>query len=193
MRPELPPLSRTEAEALSRTLIAARRSLSSRDFNSASESLARAREIARHPRHQDLVERLAELTHYAAEFWAGMDDAWNSLSNGMELQVSSRIVNVVEVSPDDLIVHVDGQNRRYARAKLPSSLRKSIIESWLDPAAPSSDLIRGAFYATQDPPNKQAAREYWKSAQRRGADVQQLMATLTDSYGVENLLNEPSD
>ncbi len=193
IRPEPAPLTRAEAEALSRALTAARRSLALREFHSAAESLAQAREIARHPRHQKLVERIEELEHYAREFWAGMDDAWKSLSDDMELQVGKKLVKVVDVSPDGILVHVDGQNRRYARDKLPGSLQKSIIESWLDPSAPSSDLIRGAFYATQDPPNRQAAREHWKSAQRRGADVEQLTATLTDSYAVEDLLSEPSD
>ena len=184
------PLDREEAEALSSALKAARRSLQVQDFDAAGESLARAHGIARRPKHMELVERLEELTHYAQEYWAAIDDAWNDLSAGIELQVGNTIVIVVEVESEKIKVRVAGGNRRYTRDKLPSGLQKAIIESWLDPSAASSDVIRGAFYATQDPPNNQAAGDHWKLAQQHGAQVEKLTLILTDSYAVDDLIGD---
>lgn len=181
-----PPTPQQLAE-LSRSLQAARAALAQREFPAAEKQLAAAQMAAVTPEHKDLVNRLQTLAQYTQQFWQVVAAALQSVRAAEELTFDSGqlVVLVVETGPDWITVRREGRNERYALNKMPPGLALALAKRQLDPERAEDLLLLGACLATCEQPKPlylEEARKYWLQAQAAGADVDDLLQTLTDSY-----------
>ena len=194
---EIPPLAQNEVQRLSQALNAIPSSLQTKRFQRANKAISVAQDIARHPKHIQLVTGFSELIHYTQEYWAAFDEAWIALTAGHEIVVGSTRVSVVDISADRLTLRVAGSNKRYRRGGLPVGLQQAIVSNWLNPDAPSTQLILGAFWAVRSSRDESQAamsegdfakaRAHWTTAKDPSKAGESLLLTLSASYDVRML------
>jgi hypothetical protein len=163
----------------------AREALGQHDFERAQRELASASEIAVLPKHQDLVRRWQRLASGSREFWRVVAEAVSRFQGAEELSFDSGalVVLVVETGPDWITIRREGRNERYTLADLPPGLALAIAKTQLDAGRADHLVLLGACLATaaaQKPAYAERARHYWLQAQAAGADVEDLILTLSD-------------
>jgi len=92
-------------------------------------------------------------------------------------------VFVIETGRDRILIRWAGRNREFTRQTMPAGLARKIAENWLE-KTPTSKVIVGAFLAV-DPTmlansGREKARTLWTEAASGGADVGELLKTLSD-------------
>lgn len=178
--------------AIGRQLLEARQAAVGRDWDTARDRLTVAQKALKQaPAEDPDVRQLAEAAHRlgqliddAVAYWRAVDQAWEKLQPTSELVIDDRPVAVVEVGPDEIVVRSAGQNRRFARQKLPGKLARAIAASWLDPQRPDNLVLEAAFEALETDFASPRAAELWQAAERAGAQVGDLPQVLTDRYGL---------
>jgi hypothetical protein len=175
------PVQPTDAELrqLTRSLRAARQLLSLRQFDRSKQHLARARQWAKTPELEAMVERLDTLHQYVHGFWMAVEDGTKDLEN-TELVVDGNRMFVVELNPQEIVLRVEGRNRRLDRNNLPAKLAVAIADRWFDQKASSTKVFKGAFMAVTPGYSQQQVRQLWRRAEREGADLGDLMKVLDD-------------
>lgn len=172
---------------LSRALTAAQVALGKHDFQQARQQVKAASALAASDDHKSMVAGVAELTDHANKFWMTVASQLQRFQGAEELTFGSGelIVSVVESSPNSITIHMAGKNMRYELAEMPPGLALAIAKLQLDLNNPDHLLQLGACLATvsdRKPVYLDEARKYWEQAEALGADVSQLLRTLTDSY-----------
>lgn len=187
--PEVPPppmegvpLSPAQLAHLSELLTTAHLALREREFIIAAESLEQAKRFAVSPEHKALVRRLELLAHYVEEFWSAYRESLASKGDGQEFEFGNRIIVLVEIRPNVLIIRSAGRNLTYSDKSVPAGLAMALANDWLDPGAVSTRVVRGALYAVDPAGSNDRARQAWKEAQFMGADVEDLLLVLDDTY-----------
>ena len=92
---------------------------------------------------------------------------------------------VVENGRDSITIRNQGRNITYPLADLPAGLALAIARRSMDEDDPQTQVLFGAGLVTakdSKPLYIDEARRYWERAAASGADVEDLLATLTDSY-----------
>ena len=95
------------------------------------------------------------------------------------------MVIVVETGPSSITIRNQGRNTRYSFTEMPPGLALAIAKQRLHGSDPDDLLLLGACLATtanQKPAYLDEARKYWMLAQMAGAEVDDLLLTLSDSY-----------
>lgn len=128
------------------------------------------------------VRRLAEVVSQAEEYWRGVEDGWQRLQAGQELQINGRIMIVVEIDSQKLILRDAGRNRTIARSDIPGRLAVYLANSTLQTDSASNRLLAIAFTATETDFAEKTLREQWEAAAAAGADVGDLPRVLDDDY-----------
>ncbi len=178
---------REELVRLSQALAGAKRALAEHQFDQAALELEQAASLAVIPEHQELVRRLGRLAACGQQFWSVVAQVMRGFSGAEELTVGADelIVLVVETGPDWIIIRSQGKNTRYTLADMPVGLALAIARRRLDTGRVEDLILLGACLAAQadlNPTYVNEARRYWLQAQSAGADVDDLLQTLTDSY-----------
>jgi hypothetical protein len=185
--PHPAPPKPAELARLSELLSAAQAALGKHEFEAAIGGLREAQELAVLPEHQALVARTRQLAEHAQGFWQTVAAVVAGFQGAEELKIGSGnlIVLVVEASPDSLTVRREGRNYSYSFREMPPGLALAIAKTRIRGDDPAGLLQLGACLATltdRKPIYLDEARRYWLQAQAAGADVEQLLLTLTDSY-----------
>ncbi|MHB8970164.1 MAG: hypothetical protein ACYC3X_16265 [Pirellulaceae bacterium] len=167
----------------------ARSAIAVHQFAVADAALQKATAVATTAEHQALVERLRRLGQCADEFWNVVTSGARKLQATEEIKIGSGesdlVVIVVENGRDSITVRNQGRNIAYPLADLPAGLALAIARRNLNEDDPQSHVLFGAGLVTakdMKPAYIDEARRYWERAAESGADVADLLATLTDSY-----------
>ena len=139
------------------------------------------------PEHQALVRRLKLLGGHARKFWQVVAQTVPKSRSTEELTFGSAdvIVIIVETGPRSITVRSQGKNLKYTVQDMPPGLALAIARRALDGSEAEHSILFGACLATEQdrkPLYVEQAQSHWSDAEARGADVTDLMATLTDSY-----------
>jgi hypothetical protein len=189
--PEQPPkVTRAEIEALIKSLEAAKAALGEQNFAVAEQQLAKAKSIAKLPKHAEAVGRLQEAGVLVKQFRQAIAAAVMGLEPGESFQVgSSTQVAFVSGSAEEVTLRIAGSNRRFPLNDLPPRLALELSEFKLDAKSPQGRVVQGAyllFHKQTDAELKQNEREraraLWEEALDAGADIERLMPLLTEDY-----------
>ncbi len=156
-------------------------------FRAADDALQKATAVAKTAKHQALVGRLQRLNQCANEFWNAVTAAARKLQPVEEISVGSGdlLVIVVEIGRDSITIRNQGLNTTYPFADLPTGLALAIARRSMDEDDPQTQVLFGAGLVTAKdtkPLHIDEARRYWERAASAGVAVEDLLATLTDSY-----------
>jgi hypothetical protein len=182
-----PPATAALLAELSETLLTAKNAAGEHEFGIARAQLGKAAALARSPEHQAVVTRLQRVVGLSEEFWTIVRQAMSELQGAEELPIgdSGLIVIVVEARPGTIVIRRSGRNESYPVADIPPGLAFAIADRKLDPRTAETALMKGACLAAMKNPKPihvEEARRYWEMARSQGAEVDDLLATLTDSY-----------
>ncbi len=183
----LPVPTRDQLVQLGKTLGEARLALGQHNFDLAQLEIQKANTLAVLPEHQAMVARLKELANHSRSFWNTVATVVRGFQGAEELTVGSGtlVVLVVETGPNSITVRKEGRNLQYSFVNMPPGLALAIAKTRLADGTSENLLQLGACLATvadRKPAYLDEARRYWLEAQDAGADVEQLLLTLTDSY-----------
>jgi hypothetical protein len=172
---------------LSRTLQTAKNAVGEHEFGIARMQVGKAAGLARLPAHQAMVTRLDRLIGLSQQFWTIVRQAMSELRGAEELPIgdSGLIVIVVDVQPDAITIRRSGRNETYLVADMPPGLAFAIADRRLAANAVETPLMKGACLGAMKNPKQihvEEAKRYWELARTKGAEVDDLLATLTDSY-----------
>ncbi len=168
-----------ELRRITRLLRDASRHLSEREPTQAKECLLQARHLAKTSELEARVARLDSLRQYVQGFWQSVEDGMVDLEN-TELVMNDQRMFVVQLTPEQIILRIEGQNRRFSRNSLPANLVMAIADRWFDQNASSTKVFKGAFMAVTPGFSQQEVRQLWQRAQQEGADLGDLMLVLND-------------
>ncbi|HUY32518.1 MAG TPA: hypothetical protein VMV69_07025 [Pirellulales bacterium] len=164
--------------AVKRALAAARTALGKRDFETAQEQLDLATLDAVTPDLDAEVARVQLLEKYVEHFWKAVSETLPKLEVGEEFTINGVVAGVVEGRPDMLIVRVQGRNREYPLYEIPTKLAVMLAERWLDKGDEQTPVVIGAFLLADPKGDDQEARQLFKQAAAKGADVESLLKEL---------------
>ncbi len=181
------PPSAAELRRLGELLQQARSAIAVHQFRAAGEALQKATAAAKTAEHQALVGRLQRLNQCADEFWNVVTVTARKLQPVEEINIGSGdlIVVVVETGRDSITIRNQGRNITYPLADLPAGLALAIARRSLNEDDPQTQVLLGAGLVTAKdtkPLHIDEARRYWERAASAGAAVEDLLATLSDSY-----------
>jgi curved DNA-binding protein CbpA len=177
-----------ELASLGKALTTAREALGERNFEEVETQLGIAEKLAKLPDQTAKLNRLKLLTSYVKQSHRQIKTllADPNFDAGAELVVGTgTVVNIVERTPETLVIRINGMNRSYNVDALPEGLTMALLDKRLDKSDPVGKLVKGAFYAAsknQSEEIKNKARDMWAQATREGADAGDLPEVLTDSY-----------
>ncbi len=185
--PEAKTLTGEQLTQLSRSLKQARIAMGEMNFAEADKELASARKLADGSPQMPVVQRLTDLGEYAKQFRDFLQQSLTDekLIGGAELVVGKTRVVVVEATAKSIILRVLGMNRTYSVESLPKGIALALAERKMDNSDPVGRIVKGAFYAVSKGGEKDdldEAKAYWEQAQLAGANIGDLMQTLTDDY-----------
>lgn len=184
---KMSPPTPAELADLSDALRTARAAAGELEFRVARLQLTKAGTIARLPEHKELVTRLERLTGLSEQFWTNVRQAMGELGGAEELPIgdSGLIVIVVEVKPGAITIRRNGRNETYPFADMPPGLALAIADRTLDASSSDTPLMKGACLGSMKNSKQMhidEARRYWELARTQGAEVDDLLKTLADSY-----------
>jgi hypothetical protein len=159
----------------------ARRAVVERRLEEARKSLEAAHELALGSTLEPQVTRLSLITDHVDQFWQAFEAGLKDLG-GQEITLGGKLASVIEVRPKELLVRVEGRNRKFNRERLPTGIAIAVADRALKPEAGSSDLFRGAYLAVQPSPDRAKVMAEWKKAQEKGVPVDELLSFLDDRY-----------
>jgi hypothetical protein len=185
-----PRVTRSEVEALIKSLERAKAALSEQNFDVADQELATAGSLARLPKHQKAVDRLKDVTGYVKQFRQAVVAAIAGMQAGESFQVgSSTQVAFVSGSANEVTLRIAGSNRRFALSDLPPQLALDLSDFKLASNNPTSRVVKGAYLLVHKQPDAELkqkelerAQTLWDEAVKEGADIEYLMPFLTDNY-----------
>lgn len=175
-----------QVQELSRALTAARTALENGQFEEALTQLVGVEHLPMLPDHLERYQRLQLLIQYARNFRSELSNAISSLSGTDEIQVgTSTVVGVVETGADRITVRVAGANRTYGIDELPFGLAIAISDLHLAKSDPISLVVKAAYLISRKDARADQlakARNWFREAKQKGADIGDLEKVLDDSY-----------
>jgi hypothetical protein len=181
------PPAAAELRRLGELLQQARSAIAVHQFRVAGEALQKAAAVAKTAEHEALVGRWQRLNQCAGEIGDVVTAAALKLQPVEEISIGSGelIVVVVETGRDSITIRNQGRNITYPLADLPAGLALAIARRNLNEDDPQNQVLFGAGLVTANdtkPLHIDEARRYWQRAASAGVAVEDLLATLTDSY-----------
>ncbi len=166
------PLTAKEKAVLQKALLTARLALAERNFDVASQQLAIASPVARTEESAEAAARLKLMFELVTQFDRLASQAIDGYQAGSEINVgSSTKVVVVEVSPEELTIKIQGMVRTYRRKHLSVGLALGIAQTNFDDPV-MTPFMKAAYLVTLkgDRYQKQA-REFWLSGNANSARI----------------------
>lgn len=184
--PAAPMVTAAELAALTKAVTDARDALSEAAFDEAQPHIEKAKQLAKLPEHQAVIDRLDRLANYSKQFYDAIGRGVSKMEAGEVFTVgTSTQVAVVETFSDRIIVRIAGQNRNYPFNELPAGLAVALADFSLDSSDPASRVVKGAYLVLNKKSDTDAiakARTWWEEAQLSGTDLTDLMPALTEKY-----------
>lgn len=182
-KPLIPPTS-AELNQLADALIAARSALETGKISEAKTSVQAAEAVAKLPEHREMVTRVEQLTEHVELFYAAVQRGLEMLNVGDEVAVLHTVVTVKESGPTGLTIDLAGAEMQFKTPEtIPHALAKYLAEKGLDMNAAKSRAIIGSSHAILSDPQKQSEATGWfNQAAAGGADVEGMIAMLSDRY-----------
>ncbi len=166
------PLASKEKAVLKESLSTARLALAERNLDVVAEHLAIASPIARTKESAEATGRLKLMLELVTQFNRLADQAIDSYKSGSEINVgTSTKVVVVEVTPAELTIKIEGMVRSYPRNKLSIGLAMGIAQTnFNDPVM--SPFMKAAYLVTlKGERYRNQAREFWQSGNSGSARI----------------------
>jgi hypothetical protein len=171
-----PPELVVQLDSLLREACAA---LRERRWDDADRTLQRAQSLASSTTQAPRVERFVTLWDYARQYYQAYEDGLQDLA-GSELTLRDQPVIVVEVTAGEIVIRMQGVNRRFPRNGPPTELMMLIADRWFNQRAATTQIFRGAFMLVTPPFTADDVRTIWQSAERSGAPLGDLLEILPD-------------
>lgn len=182
--------AKQNAEQLAVRLTRTLQLLGQRQVDQAMQQLDGADQLVALPAHGEKLARVQMVADHVEQFWQAVQDQLGTLQADTELTVGTMVTSIVEVSREHLILRVSGQNRRYTLADIPAGLAKHLAEQQLGARNPETQMIVGSFILVEPEGDQARVREKWEEAKSSGAEVDDLMRILDDSYELADDLIE---
>ncbi len=188
--PRITPPPNEEMAAVSRPeslLVRATWAMGNAEVDLARDCLNEASELSTTEAFTRRVERLGSLVDCVEEFWGAVREGMHQISN-RELQVKGETIFVTQVENGIITYKRAGRLGRVRVDSLPPELALAIADRFFDADAPSTEVIRGAFFAITPQfgeQGKQKALQLWAQVadDRAGSDeariARELMAWLS--------------
>lgn len=179
------PVDSERRKAFIQALDDARFSMSEHDLEFARRYVEQAAAAAQTQPEQAELSRLKTLLMHLEEFWVGMRRVVAGLEATEVLPVGETYIAVVEAGPEELIIKVEGQLRRYRVDQMPSSLTRALADARLadDPA---TKVLVGTYLAVDPDGDLARARQLWEQAAEGGVDTSELIPELDNWAGNSN-------
>ena len=155
-----------------------RAAMADRDLTVAKAKLAEAAQVGGDEAFTSQCERLQLLYDYLEAFWKAVDEGAKSLQPVDELTIGELRVAVVEYQPGELVLRVQGLNRRYTVKTLPAAVALKLAERVVKPDAPENKIFFGSFLLMDGKGDREKARKLLTEAQKDNADVAALLPEL---------------
>lgn len=149
------------------------------DFAAAEAVVAEAASVAQSQPSRERVERWTELVTFTKGFTDYREKALAAVKPGDEYDIDGKKIGVVEIDDQKFIYRFAGKNKTTPRNRIPGGILMKIVTEWFDDS-PANDLYIGAYHATKEEPDFDAARASWNQAQALGADASLLLPLLED-------------
>jgi len=156
-----------------------KKKLQESDFAAAQTAVTEAASVAMSKPSRERVERWAELVNFATGFADYREKALDAVKAGDEYDIGDKKIAVVEIDDEKFIYRSAGKNKSTPRNRIPGGILMKIVTEWFDDN-PANDLYVGAYHATKEEPDFDAARASWEQAQGLGADASLLLPLLKD-------------
>lgn len=167
-----------------------RTKLNERNFVDASRLIAKAQELPVLPDHKLLLDRLVQVNDHYQEFWNKVVEGCGKLKALDEIKFSeTNIVKIVESSEERIVYRALGQRFEKEPRELQVGLAMKIAEKEMDMLSAEGRIIKGSVFAIEgstNPDRKEEARQIWEEAKLVGAETDELLLFLDDTY--EDLL-----
>ena len=195
-KPETPStvFSKEKAKQVVQHLQAARDALKQDGFPLAEQQVAAAQKLNPTEKYAGPIERLKLIRAYAKQFQTRFRESVSEFKPGSELRIltatGEKICAVVEVTPQMIVLRVDGQNQRYGFNGLKPAIAIAMVHTVVKTDDSITKVIDAAFLATRKNPTsreRMLAQELFKQARSLGADIGMLELFLQDDY--ERLIN----
>lgn len=173
------PAAGTLSAEQKKILLEIRQALADRDIEEAAKLVAEAKKIAGAPApFTEQVDRLETLTDYVTQFWKAVDRGARAYEPMSEVVVGESTAVFVEFTGGELILRVEGRNKRYTFKTVKAKMSAVFAAKALDAKAPSTKVIYGAFWAMDGMGDRQLARQLWDEAGKAGQPVKELLPEL---------------
>ncbi len=173
----VPPVDEQRQKAFAEAVADLRFSMSEHDVAGARKHLQAAAASAQTPEERAEIDRLDTLLGHLDEFWKGISRVVAGLESADVLPVGDTFVAIVEVSPEQLTIKVEGQLRTYRIDRMPPRLVQALASAGLadDPA---TKVLVGTYFLVDPDGDPARTRQLWQEAARAGIDVRDLLPEL---------------
>ncbi|MCA9176334.1 MAG: hypothetical protein KDB14_17730, partial [Planctomycetales bacterium] len=173
-----------QVAALAGKLKSLRGQLSRLDFVAAERSLTDANAMPASANQVGQLNRLRTAFELLQQFQEGVDRSLAELKSLDELSYGGATISIVEIRPDELVIHSAGRNRTYSRRELPAFVGLVLADRVM-PNEPQNQVIKGAYLAlhpAQTPSVEAKARELLSAGIAGGVDAKDLLLLFDDKY-----------
>jgi hypothetical protein len=128
--------------------------------------------------NQQMGNSLKTLKIYVGFYWEGIEEAWQDLQAGQELDYRGQKVIVVERHERELVVRAGGRNETIDGKPIEPWLEKQLAVRWFDQADSANWMTLGAREFVRPGGALHQVRRYWKRAARAGEPAERLLGLL---------------
>jgi hypothetical protein len=178
-------VSRTQVQALVKSLEGAKGAIVIQDFKTADTHLARATMQAVLPKHREAVARLKTVRQHVEQFRQALVEAVGEMGAAESFTVGPTPVSFVEGKKDAVILRVKGKNETYRFNDMPPGLAVAIADRKLQADVSEGLVVKGAYLLLNkraDGQTRAKAEELWREALASGGKIEGLMPFLQDEY-----------
>jgi hypothetical protein len=143
-----PPAPRDESAEWKKLMASARDALDRSDFKTFEKGIAQAVETAQTPLGEQQASRLDQLGQLHKIGTEAFEEAKKKTHDKtMSLRINNTEVNIVESTPEKLVIRANGKNQTYTWEKLPFGIANALIDMSLDSQAPTDVAARAVFFS----------------------------------------------
>lgn len=183
-----PAPSREELRSLAQSLTTARAAIGELNFPVAEREIAKSLALAKLDEHKAKIRRLQMLSDYVTRFHAAIGATLGRVQAGEQIDLGdNKSFGIVEVTPDLLVIRINGRNLRYPMTELPAGLATRLAEMSLDKAAPETLAMKAAFVSVNpkvSDEDLEKIRTWWDEA-ATVPDVPDLLTAINDDYSLK--------
>ena len=181
---------------LTDALKAGREALQQRELSIATKSAATALNLAKLDEHVEVAQRLHDIVEYTTVFYRLFNEALGKVEIGSGLTIGTSIeAGVAEITPDTVILRINGKNRPWPRDELPAGVVLAFANKYFTDFQ-MAPVIKGAFLISQPKPlesHVEQAVKLFAEGAANGAPSEGLELFLEDSYDFTSTNDDTSD